>query len=636
MPSLLQASPEGVLPVSAAAQKSGKENSGAAPRTRHAALINLAGYICVALLSFLALGRIMKLYHADLFVRWCDAPDAVLLETWVKGIEDHGWYLTNPSLGAPGGMFMHDFPMADSLHFFVLKLLVAVTHSTAAATNLYYVLGFPVAAIAAAAMMRALGVSWPPAAVASVLYSLLPYHLIRIWHLFLASYYLVPLAVLVAVWLNFDQLRWPWSRQTADAGGRRRLYCSVLILLLTSGAGIYYAFFTCYLLLVGSVVGAIHGRLWRPAIIGAALVTLTATAVLVGFSPNLRYWRQNGPNLEVAHRAVDDTEHLGLKIGQLVLPTQQHRVPGLAKMKWTYDNLPLSSNEKQFATLGVVGTGGFLFLLALLLRHRQARGKWEEVCNCLASFNIACVLLGTIGGFGSLFSLLINPSIRAYNRISVFIALFALTAVAILLDRLRSWWLGKGGRQWPVVAVCALVLIGGVIDQAGRGLVPDYAGLAVKCHGEAAFVEQIERHVKPGEMIFQLPYYKFPEYLAGVPLCDYEFFRLYLHSHGLRFSYGAMKGRAEDLWQRAVSALPIEEQLRAMRERGFHAITVFRKGYPDHAVGLEASLTTLIGPPVVVSADGGISFFMLPTAAEQLQPAAVAAANPPSNTIIPQ
>jgi phosphoglycerol transferase len=633
MPTVLTAPPERAPPATTAAQMDRK--GAVAPSRKRALLAGLVGYSCVALLSCLALARIMRLGQADWSVPWCEGCDALMMQVWLKGIAENGWYLTNPSLGAPGGMSMHDFPMADNLHFFLLKLLVMVTHNVPAAANLYYVLGFPAAAVAAAAMMRALGVSWLSAAVAGVLYSLLPYHFIRHNHLCLASYYLVPPAVLVAVWLNLDRLRWPWSRDASANGGRWRFYTSAAILLLTSAAGVYYAFFTCYLLVVAAAVAAINGRTFTPAIFAATLVALTSAGVLVNLSPSLLYWRQHGANPEVAHRPVDDTEHLGLKIGQLVLPAPRHRLPRLAEVRAKYDELILSAGEQQGAALGAVGTCGFLFLVGLLV-YRRPMGDEGRICNCLAAFNLSCVLLATLGGFGSLFSLLVNPSIRAYNRMSIFIALFALVAVAILFDRLRAWWLGKGGRSWPVVAVGALVLAAGVSDQVGRGYAPNYASLAAEFRCNADFVSQIEDRLEPGAMVFQFPYYPFPEFPGHHLLRDYQLFRPYLHSRWLRFSYGAMKGRIEDRWQRVVSAMPVDEQVRALEGRGFRGIMIDRNGYADGAAGLEAALTSLVGPTALVSADGRLSFFPLPKPAEEVEPAELATAQPPLNPAKPQ
>lgn len=167
------------------------------------------------------------------------------------------------------------------------------------------------------------------------------------------------------------------------------------------------------------------------------------------------------------------------------------------------------------------------------------------------------------------------------------------------------------GRHSLVVAICGLLLIGGVFDQAGRGLVPDYAALEAEYGSDHDFVARIEQRLERNAMVFQFPYYPFPEFLGSTPLGNYQLFRPYLHSHGLRWSHGAMKGRFEDLWQRALATFPVDEQVHALEGRGFRGIAIDRNGYADRAASLEAALTSLIGPPSVVSADGHLSFFTL-------------------------
>ena len=604
----------------------------------------IAPYLATAFIAVLALVRILKLWRADLRVPLSISWDALLTQMWVKGVCEHGWYLHNPDLGAPGGMDMHDFSMADNLHFLLLKLLGAATGDWAVAFNVYYLCGFPLAAVTALFAMRRFRVSWQSGIVVGLLYAFLPYHFERnLNHLFLASYYLVPLAVVVVVWLMLGRLRWPacglpraghkgrdyhhelqadhkgrdyrakprTGQEDGNGGAdRRRFWASVLVLILTTSAGVYYAFFTCYLLLVAALGAALHQRRLQPIGVGALLISVTAVGVLLNISPSLIYWRQNGTNPEVAKRPVDDAEFHGLKIGQLLLPAAEHRVKKLGELRQRYDRLVLSDGEKRGATLGIVGSAGFLFLLGMLLYRRGGGGN--RLLEALAALNVFAVLLATIGGFGSLFSLLVSPSIRGYNRLSIFIALFCLWAVGVLLDRLANWWAARGRPAWQFHAALATLAVLGLIDQTGRGRVPDYAALQAQFAGDAEFVAQIEQRLAAGAMVYQYPYFRFPEFPKSHALGEYELFRPYLHSRHLRWSYGAMKGRPADLWQRELIAEPLECQIATLTEMGFGGLTIDRFGYADLAAELEHRLRGLLRQSPLVSPDGRMSFFILP------------------------
>ncbi len=54
----------------------------------------------------------------------------------------------------------------------------------------------------------------------------------------------------------------------------------------------------------------------------------------------------------------------------------------------------------------------------------------------LGLFSVVGVLFASTGGFGSLFSLAVTPVFRANNRISFYLAFFAIFATALVLDQI--------------------------------------------------------------------------------------------------------------------------------------------------------------------------------------------------------
>src|SRR5690606_37977352 len=115
-----------------------------------------------------------------------------------KALVDNGWVLYNPFLGMPMGLALHDFPIPDNLHLFLMKLIALGTSHYAVVLNVYFLLTFPLSVVSALVVFRAFRVSYPPAIVGSLLFAFLPYHLGRGEnHLFLVAYYLIPLMVMV-------------------------------------------------------------------------------------------------------------------------------------------------------------------------------------------------------------------------------------------------------------------------------------------------------------------------------------------------------------------------------------------------------------------------------------------------------
>ena len=114
--------------------------------------------------------------------------------------------------------------------------------------NVYFLLGFPLIALSALAVLRHFRVAPGPAFAVSLLYAFLPSRLlIGELHFFLSVFFQVPLAILLALWVAgddpplFEAGERPWPPRLALR--RRRSVGAVAIALLVSGTGVYYAFF---------------------------------------------------------------------------------------------------------------------------------------------------------------------------------------------------------------------------------------------------------------------------------------------------------------------------------------------------------------------------------------------------------
>src|SRR5262249_50033436 len=136
-----------------------------------------------------------------------------------------------------------------------------------------------------------------------------------------------------------------------------------------------------------------------------------------------------------------------------------------------------------------------------------------QTLDTLAIVNLGAVLIGTIGGFGILFSLLVTGWIRAYNRINVFIAFFSLCGAALALTPLVRRLSGRASGAWLCSFGLAAVLSLGIWDQTSPEMVPDYPRLSAGRQSDMSFVRNLEAGLTPGAMVFQIPYIAFPEAL---------------------------------------------------------------------------------------------------------------------------
>ncbi|HMC89610.1 MAG TPA: hypothetical protein VKI17_08675, partial [Gemmataceae bacterium] len=538
--------------------------------------------LCLAIMTWS-----LRLWRADISVPFSYKGDGLFTLLWIKGIIDNGWYLHNDYLGTPFGSDVHDFPMADNLNFLLLKLMTCFSANPAVVFNVYFLLTFPLAMVSTLFVLRRLGVSAFAAMATALLYTFLPYHVLRgtHGHLFLASYFLVPLAVLVALWIAGPRDLQPGQPHMNN----RCLAASVVIALLLSSAGLYYAFFAAFLLICAGLMRFVQRGTFRAVGISLVLSTVIAAGAILNALPSIAYRFTYGANPAAIQRVLAGPELYGLKITQLFLPTTQHRVHAWAEIKAGYDHAA-AFGRGDFWYLGVLGVAGFLILIGrLCFKHGRSAGP--ALLDVLAVFNIFGLLLATVGGLGATLSMFFGPWLRCYERMSIYIACFSLFAMALVVDRFsrRHRWLCRSA--WARASLWGLILAAGIWDETGPHYVPFYRDLRETYTRDAQFIAAIEAGLPEGGRIFQLPYMPFPE---SDPVCrmgDYEHLRGYLHSKRLRWSYASIKGRDGDAWYKERANMPPAMMLSELAAAGFDGIYLDRDGYEDRGRAIEAELT---------------------------------------------
>lgn len=574
-------------------------------------------YPSAAILSLVLVAAVMQLWRADLRVPFTYQGEAIYNGMLVKGVLEQGWHLSNPALGAPAGVDLRDVPMSDNnLHFALIRLLRLGTSNYARVMNAFFLLTFPLTALATLFAFRQLGLTAWPALCGSLLYTFLPFHFGRgQHHLFLAAYYVVPLAMMITLWimggrvsLVDDERRWSWRP------GRPKLIATAVLGVLIGSSGAYYAFFTCFFLLVAGVVATVRRGDARRLALPVALVALITAVITVHYLPSIVYVYQHGTTAVVRRSAVD-AETFGLRIWQLVLPITGHRLTGVAAFRDVL-NTERDANESGVASLGTIGTLGFLALLGGLLPVKdrgipRSQDLARRALHDVRILNLAAVLLATTGGFGSLVALLITSKIRAYNRISIFIAFFSLFAVVVGLDAIYRRY-GQGSRQRAVLVVGLTMVLGlGVLDQTSQRAVADYARITAEYGSDATFIHRLQALMPPGAMVFQLPMVPYPEHPPVHRMHDYDHGRGYLHSKHLRWSYGAMRGREGEAWQRWVADKPAREMIDTLAAASFSGLYLNRAGYADRGVRLSGEISAVLNQAPLRTHDDRLLFFDL-------------------------
>jgi phosphoglycerol transferase len=577
----------------------------------------LLPYIGAITCSFFILVWVLRLWDADLSVPFIYDSDGLPNLVLVKGMINNGWYLHNSYVGMPSGLDYHDFPFSENFHLLLIKLISLFCPDHSTTMNIFYLLVFPLTTATSFFVFRHFKFSSATSFLGSILFTFLPYHLLRgEGHIFLSSYYAVPLMVMVIL-LIFENGAILFKPDSKSDGKLKlnllapKFIMSIFVCILTGSTGIYYAFFGSFFLLIAGLSASISRKRFYPLLVSGILVFVISITILISIAPNLWHIYNKG-RTEVARRNPADAEIYGLKIIQLILPVDGHRVPFLHKLKNAYNYGPSRPliNENTTSSLGGIGSLGFLVLIGWLL-YRNPKSRNSELKINLSILNGAAVFLGTMGGFGALFAFLI-PQIRCYNRISVYIAFFSFFAVTLVLEDLmhkRVNLIKKMPLVYPLIFVLAII---GILDQTTEFCASLYQSVKREYSSDADFVRKIESSTPKNAMIFQLPYVPFPESGPVHKMRDYSLFKGYLHSKQLRWSYGAMRGREGDRWQKMVSKLPISELVETASAVGFTGIYIDRFGYGDMGTALEKELMDFLKTDTIISKDGRLFFIKFP------------------------
>ena len=577
-----------------------------------------ASFILMIIIIFGMMYHLMELSNCELNIPlfYMGGDDMGVIVN-AKQFTEQFWNLTCDRLGAPYTVQYYDFTssMMHNSGLFIMKIFAVITKDAAVAMNLTYLSIFFIAGIISYFVMRNIKINCWVASLSSAVFALSPYMLFRnIGHIVLTECYFVPLSILLCIWIyeRDDVLT-----LDKDFFKRKINYVALFFTFLIANNGIaYYPFFTCFILMVTAVSKLAKTGKIKQGLRGVVAVIMVCFFVVLSILPGKIYNIMNGSNAAAVDRSgFEQTELYGLKIAQLFMPLYGHG--WYDKYIDIYNDNAFLVTENSSAYLGILGMIGFIVLMFCLFTKRDSLLK--KRLACLSELNISMVLLGTIGGLGSMFAFFVSPMLRAYNRISIFIEYVSILAVALLVNELIrvikdnkkvvSAW---AKRISLVLTGCifGLMCLFSIWEGYPQLATPAYDTNKMNYISDKNFVENIENSVEAGSMIYQLPYHEYPEYGPVNDMWDYHLYIGYLHSKTLKWSYGSIKGRDEDKWNKNVGSMPIDKMVSYLKEQGFAGIYIDRRAYEEEELTtLEGSLKQILNEESMISDNENLSFF---------------------------
>jgi len=506
-----------------------------------------------------------------------------------------------PELGAPYGADWDDCPLVEQPLFW-LTGLAAKLCGVFTAANLAVLVAQVLAALAFYVTCRSLKCDWAWAMSGALVFAFARMAIARqIHHLPVTFYWHVPLCLLVCWWISGGELQW-----------RNKLHWIGLgIGVITGIQNPYYTNMFLQLAALATVFRALD-RDWKSAAAGASIILTTFGIFLLMNANMVLYHLLQGPNIGSIVRVYEWLEVFALKPLDLFMPPPDHPIAWLANYARSYREHVLVPGETPPSNyLGLVGIASLFWLVLVAAKNTVSRPRMPIPVEAWQVMWIFCY--STIGGINGFLGTLGIQLFRSTNRLSIFILAIALVFSVKSLSRL-NWSRSK------VVIFATLLTMVALLDQIPPP--PVTASIRQTAEIVAAdrqFVLQIERRLPRGAMIFQLPPCPYPESSApGIPAYDY--FRPYLFSRSLRYSYGSIKGRSRDNWQFTIGRNGIIAAVSDLESYGFRAIYIQKNGFQDYGAGLLHALADAGKSEVIEHPNGEIALLILKPRANPVLP----------------
>ena len=515
----------------------------------------------------------------------------------IKTLVESGWVFENNKIGVPYGTTFYDFPpdLLQNVEYIGFKIINFFTKDIYAIFNIYYLFSSAFCGIIAYIVLRLFKLNIFVSSIGAIIYGLSPYFYSRgMYHFCLGACYFVPLSILLCLWasnLREKRLEKHSNAVIAFFSDHRNIFVIFFSFLIANNGIGYYAFFTCFFLSLVGLDNYLKTRkiisLKKPCI----MIFFILFFMVISLIPKIIYEIRNG-NINIEQRSIANLEYYGLKITQLFIPTTQHflDITKINQLVSNYNTGTPLVNENKFAYMGVFSCVGLIISLLSPIGFNSAKKNYYYN-YLIPKLIVGAFLFFTIGGLISLFCLIMQiNSLRGFNRVSIFIEFLSIISLCYYLQKAMKHIKRKMEKYLFMLLNIFIILfiIFCFYEQTPSISTNISSRFEAKNNKEcdSIFISEIEHKLQDNDAVFQLPYHPYPESGPIKGMNDYHLFAGYINSTKLRWSYGGIKGRKSDSWNKVVSYLPIEEMIPAIVQSGFRGIYIDTRAYEDEEIKL--------------------------------------------------
>lgn len=490
----------------------------------------------------------------------------------------------------------------------VLEIICSsLSSSYGSCLNILYLLSFIMVGLTTVYCMRCLNFSGIISFASAIIYTFLQYHMMRgEIHLYLSFYYTGPITVLIMLWLTDESLL--AARFSGKIAGKIR-YAYIVFGIFSWIIGLqqtYYSFFAA-IGIAFAVLYRLYHRQLKKVIEGIVyLAIIAATTLIINLEAIFKTTDAASAYMQ-SQRTVTSIEFYSLKIINLLLPVQNHRLPWLAGLRQYYDELVQAGNsEETWISLGIILSVCFCAALISFL----AGGKKDRRVEICGGLILAFLLVSTIGGGGSMIGL-IFPMLRCYNRMCIYIAMLCTIVFAVFAEKIMAL---SNRKKFPRPVCCSLLIIiafFAVWDQTTPQNVYAYETTKEEYLQDEEFIRRIEDIMPEGTSVFEMPILPMGT-TSLYNLRDYELYKPYLHAQTTKWLHMYSVGGQTDQWVNILYGLPFQTAVDVIVCCGFQGIYLDSRGYAaEEWENILAAMNSLQGTDVIWSEDGQKAFYNL-------------------------
>ncbi|MCR4636572.1 MAG: hypothetical protein K5754_10070 [Butyrivibrio sp.] len=410
------------------------------------------------------------------------------------------------------------------LHYLVVYVIAEITKNVGLTINVYFLLTYILVAICSYYSLLKINISKRTAFAIAIVYAFIPGHTFRGYgHLCLGSCYILPLACLVPLWIMNGGFLTEEKKEKGNISifkiiDYNKIIEGTIYLFLLALLSAYYGFFAIIIIMTVGGITAVDKKSVCSIIISLyySFVIILVYGVLL--LPSILQ-RSNVIASSSVIRSYSDVEVYGLKLVQLILPIESHRISAFAYINKMYSSLAPNVNENSWSSLGIVLSIGLIIGIIVCFIKIDT----VELKN-YAKLNLICILIATIGG-GSAIIMMLYKGIRCYNRFSFIIGIYSSFIIAFIID--------KKLKNIKNISVKGVFLVGIILLSAFDQTPSDSFGNTAADRDnlffeQEAFVTDIENREGNGANIVVLP-------IVDADVNGYKQSFLYMHSDTLNW-----------------------------------------------------------------------------------------------------